>query len=98
MRPENRANVRPVFNGIKMTALPPTSPRGRKSRASLALVPEVAGRIERLERPPPPAGLSDAEAAVWRDVTASLPAEWFRPEQLPLLAQYCRHVVAANQI
>jgi hypothetical protein len=38
--------------------------------------------------------LSDAEAALWRDVTASLPAEWFRPEQLALLAQYCRHVVA----
>lgn len=70
--------------------------RGRQSAASLTLV--SSGSLERMERPEPPAGTPDAQADVWRTVTASLAADWFRPEQLPLLSQYCRHVVAANVI
>ena len=27
-----------------------------------------------------------------------MPADWFRPEQLPLLVRFCRHNVAADQI
>lgn len=69
--------------------------RGRQSEAALTLVP-VSGVVERIERPAPPAGMPEAQAGVWCAITASLDAEWFRPEQLPLLTQYCRHTVASN--
>jgi hypothetical protein len=77
-----------------------TTPRGRRSAAALTLVGVGAGgmQIERIERPAPPASFSDAESDVWRETTSALPADWFRPEQLPLLTQYCRHVVRANVI
>jgi hypothetical protein len=74
-----------------------TTQRGRRSLAALTLFGSTS-QVERMPRPEPAADLSDAEAAVWRDVTASLPAEWFRPKQIPLLTQYCWHVVAADQI
>ena len=31
-----------------------------------------------------------------RQTVDGLEADWFRPETLPLLQQYCRHVVASN--
>ena len=27
-----------------------------------------------------------------------MPADWFRPEQLPVLKQFCRHVATADQV
>jgi hypothetical protein len=73
--------------------------RGRKSTSPLTLVSSGgAMTVERIERPKPPLGMPDAQAAVWRQTVESLEAEWFRPETLPLLAQYCRHVVASNVI
>jgi hypothetical protein len=71
--------------------------RGRRSLAALTLV-GATSNVERMPRPGPPAELSGPEAGIWRDVTASLPADWFRPEQIPLLTQYCRHVVRSNVI
>jgi hypothetical protein len=41
--------------------------RGRKGRGQLSIVPVVDVR---LERPAPPARLSEPEAAVWRRVVA----------------------------
>lgn len=69
--------------------------RGRSSVASLSLVSSVS-QVERVDRPRPLPGMPEAQAAVWLATVNSLAADWFRPEQLPLLAQYCRHVVAAN--
>jgi hypothetical protein len=40
--------------------------------------------------------MPEAQAAVWRQTVDGLEADWFRPETLPLLQQYCRHVVASN--
>src|SRR5262245_61489114 len=47
-------------------------PRGRKSAASLSVVPLVPGQ----SRPEPPPGLDSLEQRVWRDVVDALPAHW----------------------
>jgi hypothetical protein len=47
-------------------------PRGRKSAASLSVVPVVPGQ----GRPEPPAELDSLEQRIWRDVVAALPAHW----------------------
>ena len=68
--------------------------RGRKPTAELALATQ---NIEKLDqRPPAPDELSPEEARVWLDTVNSLQADWFRGETLPLLTQYCRHVVEAR--
>jgi hypothetical protein len=46
----------------------------------------------------PPVGLSPEQAAEWRAVVNGLPADWFGRETEALLAQYCRHVVAARRV
>lgn len=71
--------------------------RGRKSKAELQAVARTAV-VETLERPAPPDDLTDEQAEAWRGVVEPLPAEWFPPETLGLLAQYCRHLVAARRV
>lgn len=51
-----------------------------------------------VERPQPPIDLSDEQAAEWVLVVNRLPADWFPDETHGLLAQYCRHIVAARRI
>ena len=50
-------------------------PRGRKSGASLSVVPLVPGQ----GRPEPPASLDSLEKQIWRDVVDALPAHWLDP-------------------
>ena len=47
-------------------------PRGRKSAASLSVVPLVPGQ----GRPEPPTSLDALEQQIWRDVVDALPAHW----------------------
>lgn len=68
--------------------------RGRKSAAELAIVPPV----QTVQRPDAPYDLTDEQTDEWRAVVASLPADWFERGNYALLAQYCRHVVAARRI
>lgn len=49
-------------------------------------------------RPEPPRDLTPAEAAVWRDFVADMPAAWFRPVTLPLLKSYCRCAVRMDDL
>lgn len=70
--------------------------RGRTSSAELSVV--SGGVITAIRRPDPPAELTDEQAAEWRAVVNRLPADWFQRETYPLLAQYCRHVVAARRV
>lgn len=58
--------------------------RGRKSAESQLTVVEVSG-----QRMPAPAHLSPEEVVEWRDIVDSLPADYFRPGDVPLLAAYC---------
>jgi hypothetical protein len=42
--------------------------------------------------------LTEEQAHEWRMIVEALPADWFRRENHSLLAQYCRHIVAARRI
>lgn len=57
--------------------------RGRKSLADLSVV-----RVgdERIEAPP---SLTKEQFEEWRRIVNSLPADYFRPGDAPLLAAYC---------
>lgn len=57
--------------------------RGRPSSAALATVPRLAS--DRLQ---PPAHLDEAEAVEWRAIVDSLPADFFRPGDIPLLSEF----------
>lgn len=59
----------------------------RKSTASLSVVP--IGVTSRLTAP---ACLSAEETALWIEVVASKPVEWFQPDSAPLLKEYVRAV------
>ncbi len=69
--------------------------RGRKSAASLAVLTRP---LEIVERPRAPHDLTDEETEVRAAVTGSEAADWFTPATVPLLAQYCRHVVRARHV
>jgi hypothetical protein len=56
------------------------------------------GQISVMQRPIPPAGMPEAQCVYWRVVVDSMPADWFRPEQLPLREQFCRHSAASDQV
>src|SRR6478752_5807596 len=68
----------------------------RQSAAALSVV--QTNVISSIRRPSPPADLTDEQAEVWRGVVDRLPADWFHAENLPLLVQYCRHVIRARHI
>lgn len=68
--------------------------RGRDSAASLTVLPIG----DATERPRPPMELTKEQSAEWREVVNRLPADWFPRETHGLLAQYCRHIVAARRV
>src|SRR5947208_2872573 len=67
--------------------------RGRKSPSALAVVP--LGTIPRQRAP---SELTCEETKVWDAVVAAESADWFNGSTRPLLAQFCRHVVAARRV
>jgi hypothetical protein len=67
--------------------------RGRKSKAELTVLPggRIASRLD------PPASLTEEEAEVWVAAVASEPDGFFNGTAVQqILADYCRHTVAAN--
>lgn len=70
--------------------------RGRKSAASLSVI--TPGGLEAIRRPDPPTELTVEQAHEWRSITNRMPADWFPRETHGMLAQYCRHLVAARRI
>lgn len=70
--------------------------RGRTSAAALSVI--SGDGIETIRRPDPPAELTEEQAEEWRAVVNRLSADWFPRETHGMLAQYCRHVVAARRI
>ncbi len=67
--------------------------RGRPSSAALSVTPIVP-----VQRPGPPAELTEAQAQEWRATVARMPTDWFGPEVCPLLVQYVRHIANARAI
>jgi hypothetical protein len=45
--------------------------------------------IEKLDRPPPPTGMAEAAAVIWRTVIGNMRSRWFSPENFALLETYC---------
>jgi chaperone required for assembly of F1-ATPase len=72
--------------------------RGPRSAASLEVALPSSSVIEPVSRPDAPYDLTDEQAQEWWAVTQRLPADWFPRETHGLLAQYCRHVVAARRV
>lgn len=70
--------------------------RGRQPASALSVA--TPSPVSAHERPEPPLDLTEAEADVWIGVVDSLPADWWLAANLPLLAQYCRHVVGARLV
>lgn len=62
--------------------------RGRKSEAELKVV-----QVNDADRRDPPPSLTEDEAAIWKSIMASLPADWFRPSDWPILAAYSQTAV-----
>jgi hypothetical protein len=71
--------------------------RGRTSAASLE-VASLADTLETITRPDAPYDLTDEQSAEWWAIVNRLPADWFPRETHGVLAQYCRHVVAARRV
>lgn len=70
--------------------------RGPRSSAELTVI--AGNGVETVRRPEPPQELSDEQSAEWTAIVSRMPADWFPRETHGLLAQYCRHVVAARRI
>jgi hypothetical protein len=70
--------------------------RGRKSLAAVSVRAVTLSDV--VPRPDAPGDLTNEQAAEWRAVVDRMPADWFQRETHALLAQYCRHVVAARRI
>lgn len=71
--------------------------RGRIS-AQAVEISSIAVPIQVIERQRPPHDLTDEEVEIWAAVVSAEPADWFSPSTVPLLAQYCRHVIQAKRI
>jgi hypothetical protein len=67
--------------------------RGRKSAASLVVVPLVPGQ----GRPEPPAELDALEQRVWREVIAALPAHWVDPAGQIVLRRLVAQVAVSER-
>jgi hypothetical protein len=70
--------------------------RGRKSAASLSVI--SSSGIETIERPRPPSDLNQEQAREWVSIVNRMPADWFPRETHGMLAQLCRHLVAARRV
>lgn len=69
---------------------------GRRSAAELTVA--AAAPVETITRPDAPYDLTDEQAEEWWAVVNRMPADWFPRETHGMLAQYCRHVVAARRV
>lgn len=71
--------------------------RGRVPAAATALA-AISAPIETVVRPDAPYDLTDEQSEEWWAVVNRMPADWFPRETHGMLAQYCRHVVAARRV
>lgn len=73
--------------------------RGRKSAVALSVVSRAdVSAIASVQRPDPPEALDVGARDVWLGVVGGLPADWFDEVLLPVLEQYCRHVVEGRRL
>ena len=63
--------------------------RGRKSAGEVAVL---------TQRPDPLPQLNKDEKEIWQRVVNGLPSDWFRPETLDLLREYCHQISLSLKI
>jgi hypothetical protein len=68
--------------------------RGRKSAAEL-MTPQP---LEAYARQPLPPEIIGEEAEEYVRIVNAYPADWIEPAAVPLLVQFCRHVVQARRV
>ncbi len=51
-----------------------------------------------VNRPECPIHLTGEQAKEWRTIVDSFPADFFTISALPILAQYCRHIVVSRRV
>lgn len=68
--------------------------RGRKSAAALRLVTSD----DDAERHVSPRSLTADQREIWDATVQSMPSDWFSPENLPLLEQYCVMIDRARAV
>lgn len=69
--------------------------RGRESKAELTVAKANATPIE---RPAPPADITNEQKIIWVTIVNRMPADWFPPETHGTLIQLCRHRVRARRL
>lgn len=70
--------------------------RGRDSAAAQEIA--TLNTLEAVQRPDAPYDLTDEQTDEWWAVVNRMPADWFPRETHAMLAQFCRHVVAARRV
>lgn len=65
--------------------------RGRKDKFA------VLHPGKQVERPSAPKGMPAPAKRVWERITGAMPPDWFRPEHIDMLEQYCLHIAAARK-
>ena len=68
--------------------------RGRRQNLAVARESGISAQ----ERPEPAVDLTPEQRIEWISVVNALPADWFPAETHGVLAQYCKHAVAAKHV
>src|SRR5262245_27066277 len=71
--------------------------RGKKSFHALSAAVEGLPPLK-VERLQPPKNMPADEKAIWKHLTESMPADWFGPEHLVPLTEYCDQAVRAAEL
>jgi hypothetical protein len=66
---------------------------GRRSAADLAVVTAMPLRLLQA-----PADLTTDQAAIWSEIVASKPHDWWDAASVPLLSAYCRAAVESRRV
>ena len=73
--------------------------QGRRSAAASTIEGSALGAVHQMSnRPDAPYDLAGEELAEWLAIVYAMPPEHFSRVHFPMLAQFCRHVVASRRI
>src|SRR5262245_40544165 len=73
-------------------------PRVSASALQTLELVDKTSTVEAIRRVRPPPELTPEQSEEFERVVATMPAEWFVPANVSMLAQYARHVVMARRI